>query len=220
MKYQPNDLNGRVGQLDETVERLTSEVTSLKLELATMISALRELQHQQGGARRQGTPLPLPPPALPPEPRPSMTPAAIVVLMAAALLSWQLIATPRVDRVAAAPPPPAVQPAAPSGELDRIQATMKPASPTEPPVTPLVRPTVYKGTLTVNADRPGATVFVNRRSVGPAPVRVRNLRAGAHLVWVERDGYRRWTRVITVPAERVTRVSASLEPIVEQVIEP
>jgi hypothetical protein len=68
--------------------------------------------------------------------------------------------------------------------------------------------------LSVNADRPGAIVFVNRRIVGPAPVRVRNLRAGAHLVWVESDGYKRWTRVVTVPAERVTRVSADLEPIV------
>jgi PEGA domain len=216
---QPNDLNGRVGRLDETVERLTSEVTSLKLELATMISALRELQHQQSGSRRPGKPLPLPPPALPPVSRPSMTPAAIVVLMAAGLLSWQLIATPRADRAAAAPPP-VIQAAAPSGNLERIETTLTPASPTEPPLTPLVRPTVYKGTLAVNADQPGATVFVNRQSVGTAPVRVPNLRAGAHLVWVERDGYRRWTRVITVPAERVTRVSASLEALVEPAVEP
>ena len=67
----------------------------------------------------------------------------------------------------------------------------------------------------MNADRPGAEVFVNRKRVGIAPVRVRNLRAGSHLVWVERDGYRRWTRVVTVPAARVTRVSADLEPVVE-----
>jgi hypothetical protein len=215
----PNDLNGRVGQLDETVERLTSEVTSLKLELATMISAFRELQHQQGGSRRHGTALPSLPAAPPPVPRPSMTPAAIVVLMAAGLLSWQLIATPRADHAAAARTQPAPQ--APSGELERIETTVtRPASPTEPPVTPLVRPTVYKGTLTVNADQPGATVFVNRQRVGIAPVRVRNLRAGAHLVWVESGGYRRWTRVITVPAERVTRVSASLERMVEPVVEP
>jgi len=53
---------------------------------------------------------------------------------------------------------------------------------------------------------------VNRESVGIAPVRVENLRAGAHLVWVESDGYRRWTRVVTVPAEKVTRVTADLEP--------
>ena len=56
-------------------------------------------------------------------------------------------------------------------------------------------------------------------NVGTAPVRVTNLRAGAHLVWVESEGFRRWTRVVTVPAERVTRVTASLEPegvVVEQ----
>ena len=35
-----------------------------------------------------------------------------------------------------------------------------------------------------------------------------NLRAGSHLIWIERDGYRRWTRVVQVPADRVTRVSA------------
>ena len=85
-------------------------------------------------------------------------------------------------------------------------------------MTPLVRPTIYTGTLSVRTDAPGATVFVNRRNVGTTPVRVPNLRAGAHLVWVEREGFRRWTRVVTVPAERVTRVTASLEPetVVEQ----
>ena len=72
---------------------------------------------------------------------------------------------------------------------------------------------IYRGTLTIGSDRPGAHVFVNRQPVGIAPVRVRNLRAGSHLVWVEREGYRRWTRVVTVPAERVTRVEADLEPI-------
>ena len=80
-------------------------------------------------------------------------------------------------------------------------------------MTPLIKPTIYRGTLSVNADRPGATVFVNHQNMGPAPVRVRNLRAGAHLVWIERDGYQRWTRVVQVPADRVSRVWADLEPI-------
>jgi hypothetical protein len=207
---QPNDLDSRVGQLDETVERLTSEITSLKLELATMVSALRELQHHHPVSRRMARPVQ----PMPPAPRPSMTPAAIVVLLATGLLSWQLIATPNPERLAAALPPP---PPAPSAGL--VQRLSLPLTSTEPPMTPLARPTIYKGTLTVNADRPGATVFVNRQAVGTAPVRVRNLRAGAHLVWVESDGYRRWTRVITVPAERVTRVSADLEPIPEPVVE-
>jgi hypothetical protein len=44
-------------------------------------------------------------------------------------------------------------------------------------------------------------------------LRLTNLRAGSHLIWVERDGYRRFTRVVPVPADRVTRLFADLEPI-------
>lgn len=206
MYDQPNDLESRVRQLDETVEHLTSEITSLKLEVATLISALRDGEFQH--ARRASRPIPIQPPV-----RPSMAPAAIVVLVATGLLSWQLISTPRPDRlIANASQAPSI-----THRVDPIArgpaATEAPS--TEPPITPLVHPTIYKGTLTVKANQPGATVFVNRKSVGTAPVRLRNLRAGAHLVWVEHDGYRRWTRVVTVPAEHVTQVSVDLEPVVE-----
>jgi hypothetical protein len=204
---EPNS-NPRAAALDQTVERLTSEVSALKLELATLHSALRELQFQQTGHRGS---LKQPPPE--PPVRPTLAPAAIVVLLAAGLLTWQLISTPQAERTS--PPRPmqtAVQPR--QGQPARTDAhlAITTASPTEPPVTPLVKPTIYRGTLAVNADRPGAIVFVNRKNVGKAPVRVRNLKAGAHLVWVEHEGYRRWTRVVTVPAERVTRVSADLQP--------
>jgi hypothetical protein len=197
---QPNEL-----------ERLTSEVASLKRELATLTSAIRELQYQQAGQR-----MTLPAKSIE-HTRPSMTPAAIVVLIAAGLLSWQVIATPSADRLKTQ----ASRPAPIAGATDRqarltLPTEIAAATSTEPPMTPLVNPTIYKGTLTVRADRPGARVFVNRKDVGTAPVRVGNLRAGAHLVWVESDGYRRWTRVVTVPAETVTRVAADLEPIVEQ----
>lgn len=206
MHDQPNDLEGRVRQLDETVEHLTSEITSLKLEVATLISALRDSQFQN--ARRAPKPIPIESAV-----RPSMAPAAIVVLVATGLLSWQLISTPHPDRVIAnASQAPSI-----THPVDLIaHGTASAEAPsTEPPITPLVHPTIYKGTLTVKADQPGATVFVNRKSVGTAPVRLRNLRAGAHLVWVEHDGYRRWTRVVTVPAEHVTQISADLEPVVE-----
>lgn len=203
MHDQPNELDGRVRLLDESVERLNSEVASLKLEVATLVSAIHELQFQHTGLRASApATIPIDAPS-----RPSMAPAAIVVAMVAALLSWQLIVTPRQ-------------------KLNSVQAAhvVGPArAPLPPPLDPLssktervivaVEPTVYKGTLTVNADRPGARVFVNRRNVGTVPIRVRNLRAGSHLVWVESEGYRRWTRVVTVPAERVTRVSVDLEPI-------
>ena len=202
--YDPQNDPDRVGQLEASVERLSSEVTSLKLELATLISALRET-HFQPPLRR----IPVPARRAPIEPpvRPSMTPAAIVVMLAVGLLSWQLIVTPHPDP-AVAPPAGAAASIAP---LEPVTAAAAPTIDT----VPIESPTVYKGTLSVNADRPGAEVFVNRKKVGTAPVRVRNLRAGSHLVWVERDGYRRWTRVITVPAARVTRVSADLEAVVE-----
>jgi len=202
---QSNSLGSQVGRLDESVERLTSEVASLKLELATISSALRELRSEQSGRRVLPSETAIP---IEPASKPSLRPAAVVVLMATGLLTWQLIATPM--RTVFPPVTTTASQSLPSTLPD--QPSPFPPS-TEPPITPLVTPTIYKGTLSVNADRPGATVFVNRENVGPAPVRIRNLRAGAHLVWIERDGYRRWTRVITVPAKRVTRVSADLEPV-------
>ena len=69
----------------------------------------------------------------------------------------------------------------------------------------------YVGTLSVDAVPGGGEVFINRKSVGKTPVRVTGLRAGSHLVWIEREGYRLWTRVVSVPADNVTRVSVALE---------
>lgn len=209
MHEHSNGERDRVERLDKTVERLTTEVASLKLELATLVSALREHQSQQA---------PKPPAVVrfhkkaEPPSQPSPAPAAVVVLLAIGFLSWQLITGPRSEEAAQAGGR-----GTSTSRLADVRATPPPPptidTATEPPVTPLVPPTVYKGTLSVAADRPGARVFVNRKEVGVAPVRVRNLRAGAHLVWIESEGFRRWTRVVTVPAERVTRVSADLEPI-------
>lgn len=70
----------------------------------------------------------------------------------------------------------------------------------------------YVGTLSIDAD-PGGDVFVDRQSAGHTPLRLTNLRAGSHLIWIERDGFRRFTRVVQVPADRITRLSAELEPI-------
>lgn len=205
MHDQPIDLDRRVGQLEESVERLTSEVTSLKLELASLVSALRDTHFQQPVRR---IPVPLRPVPVKPPVRPSIAPAAAVVILAVGLLSWQLTVTPYRD--------PSI--AAANRAASAIARIVNPVAVAAAPAVesaPIQPPAFYEGTLSVNADRPGAEVFVNRKSVGTAPVRVRNLRAGSHLVWVEHDGYRRWTRVITVPAERVTRVSADLEAVVE-----
>ena len=70
----------------------------------------------------------------------------------------------------------------------------------------------YVGTLSIDAV-PGGDVFLDREPAGRTPRRLTNLRAGSHLVWIEREGYRRFTRVVQVPADQVTRLSAVLEPI-------
>lgn len=70
----------------------------------------------------------------------------------------------------------------------------------------------YQGTLSIDA-YPAADVFINRRPAGRTPVRLTDLKAGSHLVWIQREGFRRFTRVVQVPADRVTRVSATLDPL-------
>jgi hypothetical protein len=70
----------------------------------------------------------------------------------------------------------------------------------------------YVGTLSIDAS-PDGQVLVNGKDAGRTPLRLENLKAGAHLIWVERDGYRRWTKVVDVPAGKISRVFANLEPI-------
>jgi hypothetical protein len=65
----------------------------------------------------------------------------------------------------------------------------------------------YVGSLSIDA-APAGEVFINRRPAGRTPLRADNLRAGSHLIWIERPGYPRWTRVVAVTADRVTRVTA------------
>ena len=114
-------------------------------------------------------------------------------------------------------PPPSPQPVeadAPKADMPKaVPASFAPSAPPLPhtPPAPEPRSPRYVGTLSIDAD-PGGHVFVDRKSAGQTPLRVPNLRAGSHLVWIEREGYRRFTRVVQVPADRVTRVFAELEP--------
>lgn len=78
----------------------------------------------------------------------------------------------------------------------------------------------YVGTLSVDAVPAGGEVFINRKSVGKTPVRLSGLRAGSHLVWIEREGYRLFTRVVLVPADQVSRVSVALEPVIPAPVRP
>ena len=70
-------------------------------------------------------------------------------------------------------------------------------------------------TLSIDSD-PAADVFVDRQPAGRTPLRIAKLKAGSHLIWMERDGYLRYTRVLQVPAVRVSRVVATLEQTASQ----
>jgi DNA repair exonuclease SbcCD ATPase subunit len=71
-------------------------------------------------------------------------------------------------------------------------------------------PVRYVGALTVDSQPAGSAVFVDRQLVGKTPLELTRLRAGSHVVRIERDGYDRWTTVVLVAADKQTRVSARL----------
>ena len=58
---------------------------------------------------------------------------------------------------------------------------------------------------------PGAKVFVDGKLVGTTPLSISVASAGDHTVWLEREGYRRWTSSVHVAAAEQQRVTASLE---------
>ncbi len=142
--------------------------------------------------------------------------AALVVGLTIALATWRYwggdaaTAEPVAQAAQVTPPQATAAPEAATESVTSPQAAPQPAS--EPLTPALPKRVQYVGTLSIDAT-PGGEVFINRKRAGRTPLRVPNLRAGSHLVWVERDGYRRWTRVVNVPADRVSRVSAELEAI-------
>ena len=144
--------------------------------------------------------------------------AAIVILLTAGAVFWGLtrLATydlsepPAVENETstAGESPVVVEP--PPAPVVQAAATISPPPARAAPHQLVQR--VYVGTLTIDAE-PAGDVYLNRQNVGRTPVRLENLRAGSHLIWIEREGHRRWTRVVAVAADRVSRVSASLDPL-------
>ena len=112
--------------------------------------------------------------------------------------------------------------APPRHEVSTVAPVASPVVPIVPPVlrssrgprppTSPARRQEFIGTLTVESEPSGAAVFIDRQSVGQTPLSVAGRRAGSHVVWIERQGYRRWTAAVRVAADKVTRISASLEP--------
>jgi hypothetical protein len=109
------------------------------------------------------------------------------------------------------PPAPATQPVkAPPAPAAIIPAAVVTPARSAPERSP--RRVEYVGTLTIDSD-PAGDVSIDRKPAGRTPLRAADLKAGSHLIWIEKDGYRRFTRVVQVPADRVTRLVAELEPV-------
>ena len=69
----------------------------------------------------------------------------------------------------------------------------------------------YTGLLVVESLPPGASVYLDNKAVGRTPMTLTAVNAGEHVVRLERDGYRRWSRSIRVVATERNRVTASME---------
>ena len=217
----------RVARLEQALNESKTQVATLTSEVATLVRAI-------GDIRKQSPRPPVSPatPVLQRFARPSRAVSAIVaalVGLAAAIFGWTYLAGDRDTSITASAPAPPVVADSPSTNTAPTANAPKPPAPTAPaaldapaprvtaapaPRAPrAVQAPVYVGTLSIDAD-PGGDVFLDRKRIGRTPLRLANLRAGSHLIWIEREGYRRWTRVANVRADNVTRVSADLEPIV------
>ena len=205
-------LAARVDQLERALEGSKKQVSSLKSEVATLVRALGDI--------KKARPIPSSSQTARSGMRAAAAVVGIVIGLGLGMFAWQYLASDAEVAIAA---PTAVESSGPVAEAATpVDATPAPPAPVpirassprvvvEPENTPIN----YVGTLSVDAS-PGGEVFLDRKSAGTAPVRLTNLRAGSHLIWVERDGYRRFTRVVQVPADRVTRVFANLEPLAER----
>jgi len=189
----------------QTAERLLREsrrdAAALRREVATLVSAAKDNRAQ---ARRSAVTL-------------GLAAACLVTLVTVGWRSIPSVAPPLVAAVepatVAVVDPRVLEEPEPTTEASVPDSVPRADGPARAqPRTERPPGEQFVGTLSVDAVPTGGEVFINRRSVGKTPVRLSGLRAGSHLVWIERAGYRRFTRVVTVPADQVTRVSVALEP--------
>ena len=233
----PDSLSERIEQLERELADSKSQAAALKAEVATLVRAVGDIRKQSS------RPQPAPPPPRRSTLHTATAIVGLILGLSIGIVGWKYfagegdvaIAPPSSVVVAAeaAPAPveaPAPAPEPPAAAEPADSATPKPTADGRynrglaPNVARVKREESYErglapnvartfvGTLSIDAD-PGGEVFLNRKSAGSTPLRLTNLRAGSHLIWIEREGYRRFTRVVQVPADQVTRLSAQLEPI-------
>jgi hypothetical protein len=122
---------------------------------------------------------------------------AMAAVVAATLALWLLSRRP-----AEAPKGPPVAPRARTSPAPRATAT--PAAAPEARATsrakPEPRPEAAAPTLRVDADVPGANVFLDRKFLGTTPVETRDFEPGPHRLNVSAEGYEMHAETIDLPA--------------------
>jgi PEGA domain len=103
-----------------------------------------------------------------------------------------------------------------AGSLDSATTVHRPASNRQAASVDSERPasqrvTTFVGALSIRSTPDKAEVHIDRERVGETPLVLRGLRAGSHVIWIDHDGYQRWTAGVNVPAEEVTKITVTLQ---------
>jgi hypothetical protein len=128
--------------------------------------------------------------------------AGIAALAAVVAIGWVLWPSAPPKRVVARTPapPPVVTPSPPPAPA----ATPAPVAPRprpkrrEEPVEPAAAPPPATGTLAVESDVPGASVFIDREFKGVAPLTIEGIAPGQHQLNVSAEGFQGRAETIEV----------------------
>ena len=117
-----------------------------------------------------------------------------------------------------APPPPApapalapITPAAVRAPALRPRATARNVEPRpERRAMSSAKAPAFTGVLIVDSVPRGAAVTMNQKPLGVTPLRLPAHPAGSYAIWVEHEGFERWTAGVRVAANTTTRVNPTL----------
>jgi hypothetical protein len=157
--------------------------------------------------------------ALPASPLPSRTwPVAALAMPLETAARVTRIPTSATISVPGPTTTPAPSPAAAGVAASRSDVAAATRSPRAPAPSPSPesgenRGQQFSGTLDVESVPSGAAVFINQERVGQTPVLLKQIRAGSHVLWLEREGYERWSTSVLVPADKQTLVNAKLQAV-------
>jgi hypothetical protein len=120
---------------------------------------------------------------------------------------------PTVATVRGTEPRPAkVEVATRNGNPKTLSGSGAAARRSETTATRQAQSVVFRGSLALNSDPPGAQVFFNGEPAGVTPLTLARVPAGSRAVRIELEGYEAWSASVRVVANQRTRVTRNLTP--------